>query len=155
MSSYYSVEQIAKFHKKISDPKEFGPIVWNGMHKEGIACKTKEQAEDFVYNRIQKILDYYVNCEKCYKDGTKWHTENKWGFRYKDEKSAFFYTCDFHNFVNQKTGKPAMDRLTAYDLYTGIDMQMCTSECAGPDVEKKPTTRSGLNAPIPRRSGIM
>lgn len=151
----YSVEQIAKYHKKISDPKEFGPIVWNGMHKEAITCKTKKEAEDFIFERIQKILDFYVNCEKCHKDGTAWHIENKYRFRYKDEKSAFFYTCDFHNYVNKKTGKPSMERLTAYDLYTGIDMQMCSLDCAaGDDKEKKPITSNGLRAPVPRRINI-
>ena len=152
MSDVLKIEQVAKYHKKISNPNEFGPIVWSGMHKEAISCKTKAEAEEFINKRIQKIIDYYVGCETCKRDGTTWHKENKVKFVWKNERSAFDYTCDFHNYVNIKTHKPIMEKKTAYDLYTGVDMETCTAECGADVIPIPDSSNKKKSIPIlPRR----
>ena len=105
-----------------SSPDIFGPPVWFALHN-GAAHLPKEISPismSRIKSFIDGIPDMLVACANCseharaYIEGKKQVINNL-----KTGDDVFKYYVDFHNFVNERFGKPIMGYETARKLYTG------------------------------------
>lgn len=107
--------------KSTKDPRVFGPPLWFTIHNS--AAHYPIEPSRIVQERIIefiKSIPYLVVCDECFYHARAYIAN----FSYdqlraitRTRQSYFFWTVDFHNFVNKRLGKPQMSYTDAYDMY--------------------------------------
>ena len=104
------------------NPEVWGPAFWFSLHNG--ALRYPKQASPIWKERMKHFImgiPVMVPCEKCADHATA-HLEDNWSnmdniVSGRDNLFKFFW--EFHNFVNQRLGKPQMSLEDAYKLYGG------------------------------------
>ena len=103
-----------------SDPKLWGTGVWWSLHT--LAFDVEQNDIPYFIKSLIKLCDS-LPCPKCRGHAMKF-LEN---FPPKAkitsaDKSAFIYTFDLHNHVNDMTRKGKLDYATAFELYKKVEI---------------------------------
>jgi hypothetical protein len=117
---------------KIKDPKVFGPGTWNNLHIQGRDANT--YAKKLAYIRTVELVLQSLWCGTCREDSLAYLKEHPltlyWNIIVDGEDVGMFYwSVDFHNWVNRKLGKPQVPRDIAYRFYRYPDEALCTEGC--------------------------
>lgn len=136
---------IENFLAKVSDPLQFGPILWYNIHLLSKGAKTLAECKQFYDVILKRILEG-IRCDECRKDALLYHGSHP--LIWKHENSAFDWTYDFHTYVNYKLGKPNIDRNTYYHLYSG-NLPTCT-KCTMPKSDSSKTVNEPAEVSIPK-----
>lgn len=112
--------------KSSTNPNYIGPGNWHSLHLMSANAKTKEQKESVLW--FIKILSENFYCKKC-KDDFLIYLKNDNPKNYlNSDEGLFFWSFKFHNFVNNKLGKPIMTYEDAKNLY--FSPETCLTSCS-------------------------
>lgn len=108
--------------KPLSSPESFGPAVWFGLHNATAHLPQEVSPISLMRlkNYIDGIPDMLVPCASCSehaRDYIESHKQLIDSLKTGDDFFKFF--VDFHNFVNERLGKPIMSLDAAKKLYKG------------------------------------
>jgi hypothetical protein len=136
----------------IFDPDKDARGIWVTIHRMAILAVTDEKKAQFI-NYIT-FLSKEFPCEKCKVHIKKFIIDNPF-YLYMDvsiggnnDVGMFKWSHNLHNAVNQRLGKGLMDFKTAYNLYSGDMISVCTEKC---DEEKSPEDLSGSSKEIAKK----
>lgn len=105
-----------------SSPEIFGPPVWFTLHN-GAAHLPKEISPislTRIKNFIDGIPDMLVACANCSEHARAFIESRRPVINnLKSGDDVFKFYVDFHNYVNEKLGKPIMGYETARKLHSG------------------------------------
>ena len=114
----------------ISDPKIIGPGVWGTMNL--IAKKnTSNEGQEFAKRVIEDIIITFP-CMECRSHAIQYLSKNPIEIS-AYEYSVFFWTVDFHNFVNKRLYKDYIDGQDALKIWSGENV--CLEDCGGAGIE--------------------
>ena len=102
------------------DPTAWGPSAWAYLHLSALHAdrsQTRVAWSSFFEKFIQN-----VPCDACQKHASQYILKTP----YKVEESAFAYTVQFHNIVNQRLGKTTISLDQAHSLW---QTDRCASQC--------------------------
>lgn len=111
-------------------PATFGPITWDVGQTLAIKATTKSKAEHMINITWRDIVEA-IRCHHCHDDAINYL--NTHPFVWKDEKSAFRYIYDMHQWVNGKLGKPGISFDAAYNKYINRPNLPCSAACQESD----------------------
>lgn len=120
--------------------EELGPGTWHVLHTMTIFAKTVREQEAAA-DVINKVLRTYP-CEVCREHAIQYldshPIDNAVGLLYGEIPAVFTWTWEFHNVVNQRTGKPVMSIDAAVEKYfTGAAVcRNCTKRTFNPIVSQ-------------------
>jgi hypothetical protein len=103
-------------------PDVFGPPVWFTLHNG--AAHLPQELSPISMSRIRGFIDgipdMLVSCTVCSEHARSFIESNKGRINaMKSGDDVFNFYVDFHNFVNQRLGKPLMSYADARKLYNG------------------------------------
>lgn len=116
---------------KMSHQHELPPQValgageWFVIHTLAHNADTEEKKKNFVY--VMEVLRDNMVCDKCKAHTTEFMKKNPfqpyWNINNKQGKhiGLFTWTWNFHNTVNERLGKPIIDWVTAYNMYSNLN----------------------------------
>lgn len=118
---------MSKYHvENIINPEIVGPGQWFVMHLLG--AEVKSEADLTNYKRTIEIILNGIKCNECHSDAIKYY-KNKPIDDYRGV-GIFYWSVDFHNYVNMKLGKPIVPRNVAYDwFHRRTEETVCTKKC--------------------------
>jgi hypothetical protein len=121
--------------RQLSDPTYTGPGTWDVIHSEALAARTPDEKRwycRFLHRRCENH-----RCGKCRTHCLEYLKQNPPESYLEQDMGLFFHSWLFHNDVNKRLGKPAMDWATAVALYSSPDSTVCTMGCDEP-VQNEP-----------------
>ena len=142
MSDNPSVE---KYLQKINQPDVFGQGTWRTLHVLGLDANTYAKKMTYIHT-VELILSSIPCHDPCRKDSLEYLQQNPltnyWGLVAKGEDIGMFYwSVDFHNWVNRKLNKPEVPRDVAYRFYKYPGEFVCKEGCGDktspPEVSSK------------------
>ena len=103
-------------------PDVWGPAFWFTLHNGASAYPV--EATPICAKRMRKFIigmPIMIPCEKCQDHATAYIEQNyhKLNEIVKGRQNLFNFFVSFHNYVNERYGKPQMGYEEAYALYTG------------------------------------
>lgn len=139
----------------VSNPKYVGPGKWHSIHVYAFASRTVEEQKQFV--KYMKLQCSKFPCKKCRGHCGTYMIDNdieKYvgkkltvdGVQQEDGLSIFYWTIEFHNAVNIRTGKATMSWSEALNLF-GTDPDVCSAECSGLEIDGESGQESGPVSP--------
>ena len=103
-----------------TSPEIFGPPVWFTLHNGSVHLPNEISPVSLsrIKNFIEGIPDMLVVCLKCSESARAFIERRKNTINsLKTGDDVFRFYVDFHNYVNEKLGKPIMGYDTARKLY--------------------------------------
>lgn len=100
--------------------EEYGRAVWQVLHSYTSNLPERLNRTDKIKFRqtLHDLIEHFP-CEDCQKGAKSWIYDHKPTFN--TNKDAFVWTCDFHNAVNDKLGKPRQDCHALWDSHSTCD----------------------------------
>ena len=103
-------------------PDVWGPAFWFTLHNGASAYPV--EATPICAKRMRKFIigmPIMIPCEKCQDHATAYIEQNyhKLNEIVKGRQNLFNFFVSFHNYVNERYGKPQMGYEEAYALYNG------------------------------------
>lgn len=127
-----NLTQLDKYLEKITHPECFGPGKWDDLHILGLDANTYAKKMAYIHN-VELIINS-MRCIACRQDALIYLQKNPltdyWGLVVKGEDVGMFYwSVDFHNWVNRKLGKIEVPRDVAYQFYKHPEEFVCKDGC--------------------------
>jgi hypothetical protein len=122
-----------KYILKINHPESFGPGTWRTLHV--LALDANTYAKKMQYIHIVELILSSIPClDPCREDALAYLQKNPltkyWNLTANGEDVGMFYwSVDFHNWVNRKIGKPEIPRNIAYQFYKYPEKFVCKEGC--------------------------
>jgi len=109
-------------HSNSKHPDVWGPAFWFTLHNGASAYPV--EATPICAKRMRKFIigmPIMIPCEKCQDHATAYIEQNyhKLNEIVRGRQNLFNFFVSFHNYVNERYGKPQMGYEKAYDLYNG------------------------------------
>lgn len=120
-------------HFQLPTQDILGPGQWYTLHSQAKRAINEDKKKRFV-EFVYEVRDD-MRCDKCRNHMTEYLQHNPfepyWNIVGKSGEPVgmFKWTWNFHNAVNSRLGKPIMDWETAYNLYIGSGITICTKGC--------------------------
>lgn len=110
-----------------SNPAYIGPGYWASWHIKSLKANTKDKKLEVARCISIDVINF--PCKVCHKDASEYIRTHPMysAINSEDPYSMFYYTVDFHNYVNLKLKKP----IGSVDYQTAIRMWNETSICVG------------------------
>lgn len=130
------------------NPKTDSAGVWFIIHRMAVLATTDSKKAEFI-NHIT-FLSKEFPCEKCRKHIVQFIKDNPFhlymnvSYASYPDVGMFKWSFNLHNAVNIRLNKKVLDFVTAYNLYKGETITVCSAGCS--DDEKTPETPK--SAPI-------
>mgnify|MGYP003344514394 CR=1 FL=1 len=108
-------------HNNLAEPKVWGPAFWFTLHNS--AYHYPNMASPIVVLQTKNFIKGIPNmlpCPSCSIHARKYITdrEDKLNKITSTKKELFKFFVDFHNAVNVRTGKPEMELVDVYKMYS-------------------------------------
>ena len=139
-----SSADVEKYLQKITQPACFGPGEWYCLYLLALDANNYTKKMQYIHN-VEVILKGTL-CEECKRDSLKYLQEHPltkyWGLIVNGEDIGMFYwSVDFHNWVNEKLGKPKISRNIAYQFYKNPGDFICKEGCGDKESVVEPVSR--------------
>jgi hypothetical protein len=112
-----------------TNPAYIGPGYWASWHIKALKADTKDKKLEVARCISIDVLNF--PCGFCQKDASEYiRTHPMYSYINNDDPySMFYYTVDFHNYVNLKLRKSigSVDHDTAIRMWNEIDI--CVGDC--------------------------
>lgn len=130
-----------KYLHKINQPEIFGPGIWRTLHLLALDANDYGKKTQFIHN-VEYILKEIPCLKPCREDSLAYLQNNPitkyWNIVDEGKDLGMFYwTVDFHNYVNRKLEKPEIPRDLAYQFYIHPDKFVCQDGNCGDNTTKK------------------
>jgi Erv1 / Alr family len=136
--------------KPLFNPATDSSGIWYLIHRQAILAVTDAKKAEFI--NYMTFLSKEFPCEKCRKHIVQFIGENPFylfmsvSYGSHPDVGMFKFSHSLHNAVNVRLGKKTLDFATAYNLYRGENVTICTSGCS--DEEKTPETPKSAPAQL-------
>jgi hypothetical protein len=152
-----------------SDPKVFGPVLWDEFAEDAAECTT-EVEQRFFCKRMRRRART-LKCKKCQEDFTKMIELDPpehyiWSrTTHGNEYAMLFWIWKQHNIVNVKLGKPQYDWEACFQRFTNVEnMPAPCTDCGSgtaistssylPTASQSVSGSANLSRPFSSRNGF-
>jgi hypothetical protein len=100
------------------NPSQWGPYYWNMLHfmSSSYDNNPNPSVQSVMKNFIQS-LPVFLPCKECQDHAFHFIKSKNLDKVVESRKDLFTFFFNFHNFVNERLGKPIMDIKTALEKY--------------------------------------
>ena len=130
-----------------ANPKHIGPGYWANWHTNSLRTNTRDKKAELARNIVTSIDNFpYSDCRK---DSIAYIKKNPLlpAVEDRDPFSLFNWTVYFHNHVNLKLDREALDLQMAKDIWSG-EKAFCTGNCGLSESEIKPEKKLTIEVVI-------
>lgn len=114
---------------RITIPEIFGPGKWEDLHLYAFHARSHDQKIHYI--RYVEIILTNIRCQECRQHALKYLKKHPLTDRWSDKMGMFYWSVDFHNWVNKRLGKPQVPRDVAYNHFKYLQETICTEGCGG------------------------
>lgn len=147
------VDRYEELLDTITDPKIVGPGQWVALHAAAARAKTVEDNK-----RVERLLISTIEnftCSECRDHARAYLAKNPTAKYYemfdKDGRciAMAYYIWRFHNFVNERLGKPFVPWEYCKRLYAEVCEKGCSAD-VGVETKTSKESREDVRTPAPR-----